>query len=110
MSRVTWLPSCAYRVAWDVDEFIHTCRQQHDQLKARLEQVRDRLLEVHSNGGNSAQILANAIVAQDKDINLVSFALNLFDIIGINQDECGDNLIVLKPSDHMLVLDSTSLP
>lgn len=58
---------------------------------------------MHSNGGASAQILANAIAAQDNDINLVSFALNLFDIVGINQDERGDNLIVLTPSDHMLV-------
>lgn len=93
-----------------LDEFIHTCRQQHDQLKARLEQGRDRLLEMHSNGGDSAQILANAIVAQDNDINLVSFALNLFDIVGINQDERGDNLIVLTPSDHMLVPDFPGLP
>ena len=29
------------------DEFIHACRQ-HDQLKAQLEQGRDRLLEMHS--------------------------------------------------------------
>lgn len=93
-----------------LDEFIHICRQQHDQLKARLEQGRDRLLEMHSNGGDSAQILANAIVAQDNDINLVSFALNLFDIVGINQDERGDNLIVLTPSDHMLVPDFPGLP
>lgn len=93
-----------------LDEFIHICRQQHDQLKARLEQGRDRLLEIHSNGGDSAQILANAIVAQDNDINLVSFALNLFDIVGINQDERGDNLIVLTPSDHMLVPDFPVLP
>lgn len=65
---------------------------------------------MHSNGGASAQILANAIAAQDNDINLVSFALNLFDIVGINQDERGDNLIVLTPSDHMLVQDFPGLP
>ena len=37
------------------DEFIHGCRQQHDQLKAQLEQGRDRLLEMHSNGGDKAR-------------------------------------------------------
>lgn len=31
--------------------------------------------------------------------------MNLFDIIGINQDDRGDNMIVLTPSDHMLVPD-----
>ncbi len=31
--------------------------------------------------------------------------MNLFDIVGINRDDRGDNLIVLTPSDHMLVPD-----
>ncbi|CAI1692233.1 RNA polymerase-associated protein RapA [Serratia entomophila] len=93
-----------------LDEFIHACRQQHDQLKAQLEQGRDRLLEMHSNGGDKAQALADAIAEQDNDVNLVGFALNLFDIVGINQDDRSDNLIVLTPSDHMLVPDFPGLP
>lgn len=36
--------------------------------------------------------------------------MNLFDIVGINQDDRGDNLIVLTPSDHMLVPDFPGLP
>ncbi|CNE71168.1 RNA polymerase-associated protein RapA [Yersinia nurmii] len=93
-----------------LDEFIHTCRQQHDKLKQQLEQGRDRLLEMHSNGGEHGQELAEAIANQDNDINLVSFALNLFDIVGINQEDRSDNLIVLTPSDHMLVPDFPGLP
>lgn len=93
-----------------LDEFIRHCRQQHNQLKAQLEQGRDRLLEMHSNGGEKAQQLAAAIEAQDHDVNLVSFALNLFDIVGINQEDRSDNLIVLTPSDHMLVPDFPGLP
>ena len=93
-----------------LDEFIHACRQQHDQLKAQLEQGRDRLLEMHSNGGDKAQALAAAIAEQDNDVNLVGFALNLFDIVGINQEDRSDNLIVLTPSDHMLVPDFPGLP
>lgn len=93
-----------------LDEFIHTCRQQHDSLKQQLEQGRDRLLEMHSNGGEQAQQLAQAIAEQDNDINLVTFALNLFDIVGINQEDRSDNLIVLTPSDHMLVPDFPGLP
>jgi hypothetical protein len=45
---------------------------------------------MHSKSSDSAKILANSIVAQDNDINLVSFALPLFDIVGINQDKRGD--------------------
>ncbi|MBJ7222826.1 MULTISPECIES: RNA polymerase-associated protein RapA [unclassified Brenneria] len=93
-----------------LDEFIHICRQQHEQLKQQLEQGRDRLLEMHSNGGEQAQILAQGIAEQDNDINLVTFALNLFDIVGINQEDRSDNLIILTPSDHMLVPDFPGLP
>ncbi|CFQ48930.1 ATP-dependent helicase HepA [Yersinia frederiksenii] len=93
-----------------LDEFIHTCRQQHEGLKLQLEQGRDRLLEMHSNGGEHGQELAQIIVDQDNDVNLVSFALNLFDIVGINQEDRSDNLIVLTPSDHMLVPDFPGLP
>ena len=92
------------------DTFISECRKQHDALKAQLEQGRDRLLELNSNGGESAQLLANAISEQDNDTALVNFALNLFDIVGINQEDRSDNLIVLTPSDHMLVPDFPGLP
>ena len=92
------------------DAFITDCRKQHDALKSQLEQGRDRLLELNSNGGESAQLLANAISEQDNDTGLVNFALNLFDIVGINQEDRSDNLIVLTPSDHMLVPDFPGLP
>ena len=91
-------------------EFVHQCRTEHDALRRQLEQGRDRLLEQHSNGGEAAQALAGAIAEGDNDVNLVNFALNLFDIVGINQDDRSDNLIVLTPSDHMLVPDFPGLP
>ncbi|WP_426816942.1 RNA polymerase-associated protein RapA [Winslowiella sp. 2C04] len=93
-----------------LDEFIAECRSQHDALKSQLEQGRDRLLELNSNGGEKAQALAELIGEQDSDIELVNFALNLFDIVGINQEDRSDNLIVLTPSDHMLVPDFPGLP
>jgi len=93
-----------------LDDFIAQSRKQHDTLKAQLEQGRDRLLELNSNGGEAAQALADAIGEQDNDTELVNFALNLFDIVGINQEDRSDNLIVLTPSDHMLVPDFPGLP
>lgn len=92
------------------DALIATCREQHDALKAQLEQGRDRLLEINSNGGDKAQALADSIAEQDDDTGLISFAMNLFDIVGINQDDRGENMIVLTPSDHMLVPDFPGLP
>ena len=93
-----------------LDEFIHICRQQHEGLKLQLEQGRDRLLEMHSNGGENKKKKKEINEDQDNDVNLVSFALNLFDIVGINQEDRSDNLIVLTPSDHMLVPDFPGLP
>ncbi|MGE9550990.1 RNA polymerase-associated protein RapA [Erwinia amylovora] len=93
-----------------LDEFIVECRKQHDALKSQLEQGRDRLLELNSNGGEKASQLAEQIGEQDNNIELVNFALNLFDIVGINQEDRSDNLIVLTPGDHMLVPDFPGLP
>lgn len=93
-----------------LDTFIESCRKQHNALKEQLEQGRDRLLELNSNGGEKAQALADTIMAQDNHIELVNFALNLFDIVGINQEDRSDNLIVLTPGDHMLVPDFPGLP
>ncbi|WP_404461200.1 RNA polymerase-associated protein RapA [Providencia rettgeri] len=92
------------------DEFIKTCRDEHDSLKLQLEQGRDRLLEMHSNGGDAGNQLAEEIGEGDNDTELVNFALNLFDIVGINQEDKSDNLIILTPSDHMLVPDFPGLP
>ncbi|CDL82275.1 RNA polymerase-associated protein RapA [Xenorhabdus szentirmaii] len=91
-------------------EFIAECRTHHEQLKQQLEQGRDRLLEMNSNGGEKGQKLAEKIAAQDNNPELVNFALNLFDIIGINQEDRSDNIIALHPSDHMLVPDFPGLP
>lgn len=93
-----------------LETFIQQCRHQHDALKAELEQGRDRLLELNSNGGEQAQTLAKQIGDQDNDVALVNFAFNLFDIIGIHQEDRSDNLLVIKPSDHMLVSDFPGLP
>ncbi len=66
--------------------------------------------EYFCDGGEKAQRLAESIEEQDDDTSLIAFAMNLFDIVGINQDDRGDNLIVLTPSDHMLVPDFPGLP
>lgn len=94
----------------DFTAFLHDCRARHDALKAQMEQGRDRLLELHSNGGEPALALAQTLAEQDNDRQLVNFALNLFDIIGLAQEDRSDNLIVLKPSDHMLVPDFPGVP
>ncbi|MBK5071919.1 RNA polymerase-associated protein RapA [Budviciaceae bacterium CWB-B4] len=92
------------------DDFIQRCHTKHLSLKAQLENGRDRLLEMNSNGGERAQALVQAIAEQDNNVDLIGFTINLFDIIGINQEDDSDNLMILTPSDHMLVPDFPGIP
>ncbi|MGV2846274.1 RNA polymerase-associated protein RapA [Aeromonas hydrophila] len=85
-------------------------RELHEPLKTRLEQGRDRLLEIHSSGGAAAQQLVDKLAAEDDDTGMISFALKMFDEIGVNQDDRGENALVLTPGDHMLVSSFPGLP
>ena len=53
------------------------------------EKGRDRLLELNSNGGENAQRLALEIAQTDNSTPISRFSLNLFDIIGVEQDDLG---------------------
>ncbi|WED22134.1 RNA polymerase-associated protein RapA [Vibrio sp. JC009] len=93
-----------------LDDIIEESRKINLTLKAQLEQGRDRLLEMHSNGGKEAEKIAEKIASTDGDTNLVTFALSLFDTIGLNQDDKGDNALVVTPSEHMMVPSYPGLP
>ncbi|OEE32064.1 RNA polymerase-binding ATPase [Vibrio genomosp. F10 str. ZF-129] len=93
-----------------LDEVISESAKLNKELKSQLENGRDRLLEMHSNGGDKAQAIVETISATDGDTNLVSFALSLFDTIGLNQDDKGENALVVTPSEHMMVPSYPGLP
>lgn len=93
----------------EFDAFLRQTRQQQQALKQTLEQGRDRLLELNSNGGEHAHQLAIDIAQQDGSSNLVNFSLNLFDIIGVEQEDLGEQSIVITPTGTMLVPDFPGL-
>lgn len=93
-----------------LDALLAKTRELHEPLKARLEQGRDRLLEIHSSGGEAAKQLVEKLAAEDDDTGMISFALKMFDEIGVNQDDRGENALVLMPGDHMLVPSFPGLP
>ncbi|WP_439243160.1 RNA polymerase-associated protein RapA [Lonepinella sp. BR2474] len=90
-------------------DFIKETAKQRAKLKDELENGRDRLLELNSNGGIQAQQLANQIAEQDNNPELVNFTLNLFDIIGVEQEDLGEQSIVITPTGTMLVPDFPGL-
>ena len=93
----------------DFEQLILQTQKQAKALRLTLEKGRDRLLELNSNGGEKAQRLAAEIAQTDNSPQLVDFALNLFDIIGVEQDDLGENSIVITPTGTMLVPDFPGL-
>ncbi len=93
-----------------LDQVIEQSHHMNQELKAKLEQGRDRLLEVHSNGGEKSLSIVEKIESTDGDTNLVAFSLSLFDTIGLNQDDKGENALVVTPSEHMMVPSYPGLP
>lgn len=93
----------------DFEQLILQTQKQAKALRLALEKGRDRLLELNSNGGEKAQRLAGEIAQTNNSPQLVNFALNLFDIIGVEQDDLGENSIVITPTGTMLVPDFPGL-
>jgi len=91
-------------------ELIDHSSKLNTELKLALEKGRDRLLEIHSNGGKKAQKIVDVIAESDGDTNLISFSLSLFDTVGLNQDDKGESAIVVTPSEHMIVSSYPGLP
>ncbi|EXI62961.1 ATP-dependent helicase [Mannheimia granulomatis] len=91
------------------NDFLARTYKRRQALKAELEKGRDRLLEINSNGGEVAHQLANEIAQEDNNPHLVNFALNLFDVIGLEQEDLGEKSIVISPTGHMLVPDFPGL-
>ncbi|WP_165310207.1 RNA polymerase-associated protein RapA [Vibrio ziniensis] len=104
------VPALAAGGSDDLEEIIEESAKLNKTLKSQLEHGRDRLLEMHSNGGDRALEIAEKISATDGDTNLVTFALSLFDTIGLNQDDHGENALVVTPSEHMMVPSYPGLP
>ena len=93
----------------DFEQLILQTQKQAKALRLALEKGRDRLLELNSNGGENAQRLTAEIAQTDNSPQLVDFALNLFDIIGVEQDDLGESSIVITPTGTMLVPDFPGL-
>ena len=88
---------------------IERTQEERLRLKQLLEQGRDLLLELNSNGGEAAKQLAQDIAEQDGSQELVNFALNLFDVIGVEQEDLGEQSIVITPTGTMLMPDFPGL-
>ncbi|MFO6423695.1 RNA polymerase-associated protein RapA [Motilimonas sp. KMU-193] len=93
-----------------IAELINSTQAQEQNLRRQMEQGRDKLLELNSSGILSNSSVLEKLQAEDDKPEFPLFALKLFDIIGVNQDDKGENCLVLHPSEHMLVPNMPGLP
>ncbi len=85
-----------------VAELVQNTAAKNSDLRAQLEQGRDKLLELNSKGRGNADKLVKQIDAIDQNPELAIFMLKVFDVFGISQEDKGDQAIILKPTEHML--------
>ena len=84
-----------------VQTLIAKSAELNQQLKQKLEQGRDKLLEINSSGRGKASELAEAIAVLDDETRLPMFMLRAWDVLGVNQDDRGENSMVLTMSEHL---------
>ncbi|MBY5993000.1 RNA polymerase-associated protein RapA [Ferrimonas balearica] len=94
----------------DLSGLIARTAERAAEHKAAMEAGRDRLLEIHSHGGKQADQLVAQLTQADDDTDFISFMLKLWDVIGVQQDDRGENAVVLAPSEHMLYPSYPGLP
>jgi len=85
-------------------------KTRYQELKITMEQGRDKLLEINSHGGERAAKLVERISERDNDTHLIGSVIRLWDIIGVEQEDCGENTIVLRTSEHMMFPTYPGLP
>lgn len=92
-------------VGSDEDELtnlLNHTQSRYKELKHAMEQGRDKLLEINSHGGDKAKAIVERLAQSDQDTKLIGSVIRLWDIIGVDQEDKGENSIILRPSEHMM--------
>jgi ATP-dependent helicase HepA len=74
----------------------------HQQLKTKLEQGRDKLLELNSSGQGRIENFLQQILDAEDSPTLEIFMTRLFDALGLLQEEADDYCYLLRPTESML--------
>ncbi|WP_282167653.1 RNA polymerase-associated protein RapA [Shewanella japonica] len=91
-------------------QLLNHTQARYQELKQAMEKGRDKLLEINSHGGEQSKQLVERIAERDADTHLIGSVIRLWDIIGVDQEDRGENSIVLRPSEHMLFPSYPGLP
>jgi ATP-dependent helicase HepA len=72
------------------------------ELKQKIEQGRDKLLEMNASGFGRIDDLLDTIVAAENPVGLLKFMSRLFDALGVNQEEKDDYSFILRPTEQLI--------
>jgi ATP-dependent helicase HepA len=76
--------------------------QLHQVLKQKLEQGRDKLLELNSSGQGRIDDFLEKILLSEESPALERFMTVLFDALGILQEDNGESCYILRPTESMI--------
>jgi ATP-dependent helicase HepA len=88
------------------EQLINQTASLHKQLKRKLEQGRDKLLELNSSGQGRVDNLLRDILAAEDSPTLELFMTRMFDTLGLVHEEKDQSCYILRPTESMV----TSLP
>ena len=85
-----------------MDGFLGRCREMYLELDHRLQQGRDRLLEINSCRPAIAEALIDEAMQRERDFDLFGYMERIFDCYGVNSEIRGQDRWVITPGDNML--------
>lgn len=84
------------------EKLINQTASLHRELKLKLEQGRDKLLELNSSGQGRVDVLLEQILQAEESPKLELFMTHLFDAIGFLQEDNGESCYILRPTESMI--------
>jgi len=85
-----------------LEKLVNQTASLHHELKLKLEQGRDKLLELNSSGQGRIDIFLEQILQAEQSPKLELFMTRLFDAIGLLQEDHDESCYVLRPTETMI--------
>ena len=85
-----------------LDDFLVRCRELYEEYDRRLQQGRDRLLEINSCRPAVAEALIDEAIERETELDLFGLMERIYDCYGVNSEIRGRDRWVITPGDNML--------
>lgn len=94
----------------DLEQLIESTKALADEQRHKLEEGRDRLLELNSHHPEKATQVISGIEKIEQELALQSYLEQAFDCFGVDSEDHSDDALIIRPGDHMQVGHFPGLP